>query len=423
MRNLLIPGFVFFITLGFSNQHAWGVDATVEAEVNVNADLNIGLFYEKLAPHGQWVEIETYGWVWQPAVVVTDETWRPYCNEGHWVYTDAGWYWESSYPWAWAAFHYGRWSYHEKYKWVWLPDVTWGPAWVTWRRSDDVYGWAPLPFGARFEAGAFAGASLDLKADLFTFVPAQSFLSIHVGSAALPREKVTTVFNKTKVVNNTYVYNNNRVVNNGIPKEEVAATTKQEIKTATIADAKSPGQKGESDGKIAAFRPALKNEKPKNPPPTSKAAKTGDEGSDPKKASQQSKTGTENVPAGHVTREPLPETKTQDSARKTEVKTPEAKSVEKTIDRQTNERVPEPDPKDVVPPPTPTGKAPEAKTNDKTMTPNSKEKAAEPRQDEKAPKAGSHERPSEEKTGMKSPENKTDEKKEKTKSEGERGRE
>jgi len=30
----------------------------------------------------------------------------------------------------------------------------WSPAWVSWRQSETTFGWAPLPIGTRFEAGA-----------------------------------------------------------------------------------------------------------------------------------------------------------------------------------------------------------------------------------------------------------------------------
>src|SRR5574337_2168421 len=49
-------------------------------------------------------------------------------------------------PFGWATSHYGRWVYANR--WVWVPDTTWGPAWVTWRQGDDYIGWAPCGYGA-----------------------------------------------------------------------------------------------------------------------------------------------------------------------------------------------------------------------------------------------------------------------------------
>ena len=43
------------------------------------------------------------------------------------------------------VYHYGRWTKVEDEGWCWIPDYEWGPAWVSWRESDDYVGWAPLP--------------------------------------------------------------------------------------------------------------------------------------------------------------------------------------------------------------------------------------------------------------------------------------
>jgi hypothetical protein len=47
--------------------------------------VDISFFHDRLAPYGNWIEHQRYGWVWQPTVV--DVSWRPYtdgsfCNDG-----------------------------------------------------------------------------------------------------------------------------------------------------------------------------------------------------------------------------------------------------------------------------------------------------------------------------------------------------
>jgi hypothetical protein len=189
-------------------------------------------------------------------VALSDKDWRPYLNNGNWSYTDAGWYWNSSYDWGWAPFHYGRWD-QEDNNWVWTPGDTWAPAWVSWRQSDSNYGWAPLGVNARFENGAFVGG-MDVRADLFNFVPAQGFLSHDLRSVVVSRRDAENIYKNTKSINNSYSYTNNRVINNGIPVKQVGLATHQDIKAAQITDAKSPGEKGAGDGKISAYRPAIK---------------------------------------------------------------------------------------------------------------------------------------------------------------------
>src|SRR5438105_3441200 len=98
MRYLAISAFGLTLALGVCNGTAWGTDVRLEAGVNLGgANLDIGIFNDQLSPHGKWVEVAEYGRVWQPNECATDKEWRPYFNDGHWVYTDDGWYWESSY--------------------------------------------------------------------------------------------------------------------------------------------------------------------------------------------------------------------------------------------------------------------------------------------------------------------------------------
>ena len=138
-------------------------------------------YYSALAPHGTWMNIEPYGWVWQPALAVANPSWRPYYNDGHWAWLGTAWYWQSNYVWGWAPFHYGRWLLSAGIGWVWIPDLEWGPAWVNWTESDTCYGWAPLPpcqttgrigFGISIQDGNVAwNAQIGLPFDRYVYVP------------------------------------------------------------------------------------------------------------------------------------------------------------------------------------------------------------------------------------------------------------
>src|SRR5262249_22230570 len=55
---------------------------------------DVSMFYSDLNPYGRWRVVDGQ-WAWQPTVSVSDAAWQPYWNNGHWVYTDAGWYWAS----------------------------------------------------------------------------------------------------------------------------------------------------------------------------------------------------------------------------------------------------------------------------------------------------------------------------------------
>ena len=125
-KILLILG---LLSLGFSTSPA--------NPVGVSFDV----FYSSLSPEGEWIQCDGGVYAWRPYGVAT--TWRPYYN-GRWCWTDDGWYWVSSEPWAWATYHYGRWYYDDFYGWVWIPGYDWAPAWVEWRYGGGFIGWAPL---------------------------------------------------------------------------------------------------------------------------------------------------------------------------------------------------------------------------------------------------------------------------------------
>jgi len=121
-----------------------------------NAGRHFGFFYSSLAPHGEWIEVESGIRVWRPFHI--PHQWRPYLI-GRWIWTDDyGWYWMSNESFGWITYHYGRWYYDDYYGWVWMPDDVWAPAWVEWRYDNNYIGWAPLPpyatfhmsFGIRF---------------------------------------------------------------------------------------------------------------------------------------------------------------------------------------------------------------------------------------------------------------------------------
>ena len=230
---------------------------TVEEQPPQPVNVTYNYFYDTLAPYGGWVEVDGYGRCWRPTVVVYNPGWQPYCDHGHWVYTDCGWYWLSDYSWGWATFHYGRWFHHPHWGWCWWPETTWGPSWVTWRRTGDYCGWAPLPPGAVYRAGigiffdghaVGVGFDFGLDAGCFTFVPTRHFCDLHPHRYRVPTAQGTQIFNRTTVINN-FNFNNRTFVNNGIPPRDIAAVTGTEIHPIAIHDGGDPAGRGEQLGR------------------------------------------------------------------------------------------------------------------------------------------------------------------------------
>jgi probable HAF family extracellular repeat protein len=172
---------------------------------------SLNVFYDQLTPMGEWCDCGDYGHVFRPRV---PHGWRPYCN-GHWVWTDAGWYWDSDEAFGWACFHYGRWI-HEADCWCWVPGAEWAPAWVSWRTGPEHCGWAPLPPDAGFGPGIGIGSWCDnaygLGPGAYFFIAFSHFTARNYDPYILPPEQnVTIIKNTVNVTNITY---NKSIVNN-----------------------------------------------------------------------------------------------------------------------------------------------------------------------------------------------------------------
>ncbi|HYG66659.1 MAG TPA: DUF6600 domain-containing protein, partial [Anaeromyxobacteraceae bacterium] len=147
-----------------------GYDVSVD-ELNVSGSVSFDTFHGPLSAHGDWVVAGGYGRVWRPHVAAG---WRPYYY-GHWEWTNEGWFWVSDEPWGWAAYHYGRWAWDPGFGWIWVPGYQWAPAWVTWRYSGDVIGWAPLAPGFSIYV-----TNYPFYDHYWTFVPTVRFVSVPV---------------------------------------------------------------------------------------------------------------------------------------------------------------------------------------------------------------------------------------------------
>jgi hypothetical protein len=219
------------------------------------APVTVDSFTDTLSPYGSWVDIDGYGRCWRPTAVIYDSGWRPYCDRGHWVYTDSGWYWDSDYSWG-ITFHYGRWFRDGRFGWCWLPDTTWAPSWVAWRSSDDYCGWAPLPPFAVFTPGVgffyrgvacSADFDFGLGADFFVFVAPEHFCDRRPRQFCAPPDRVREVFQRTTIINNWNSRDNGHgrvIVNGGIDVNRVATASHHPIQPVHVGSLPNAGRQG-----------------------------------------------------------------------------------------------------------------------------------------------------------------------------------
>ena len=121
----------------------------------------IRLFYDVLAPYGEWSDDARLGLVWRPSDESVGERFVPYATHGRWTYREGQrpqsrdeYVWVSDLPWGWVPFHYGRWTLLPDRRWGWIPGRKYAGAWVDWRvprelrESRDervIVGWGPTP--------------------------------------------------------------------------------------------------------------------------------------------------------------------------------------------------------------------------------------------------------------------------------------
>jgi probable HAF family extracellular repeat protein len=192
------------------------------------------VFYSNLSSEGSWVEAGNYGYCFRPRVA---NDWRPY-EDGHWVWTDRGWYWDSNERFGWATYHYGRWARIGGTGWCWVPGRQWAPAWVSWRESDEHVGWAPLPpeadVSAQVSISSWSDSYYGVGPSAYSFIRYSHWSAPSYAQYVEPPTQNVQIINQTKNVTN--IVTNNTVINNyGPPVQTISAKTQQNIQEVKLA--------------------------------------------------------------------------------------------------------------------------------------------------------------------------------------------
>lgn len=221
--------------------------------------ISYDIFYESLAPFGEWIEIDYDLIVWKPHN--TGRYWAPY-KKGQWLWTSDGWYWDSYEPFGWATYHYGRWHFDDYYGWIWFPGKRWAPAWVEWRYSDEYVGWAPLGPYAKFKIGF--GIRFTTKYshhyNHWHFISIKRFHGYDVNHYVVHHSRNRRLLETTKYRTN-YYKRSGRIINGGVNRSFVERRSGIRISERSIVTTKRHFNRNDrvyrDKRKIDVYRPDL----------------------------------------------------------------------------------------------------------------------------------------------------------------------
>jgi DNA segregation ATPase FtsK/SpoIIIE-like protein len=237
MKNMIkFPAIVLGLLLLLT-----GLNQKVMAQ---DEDISLQTFYDELSPYGSWIQDSQYGYVWRPDV--DQNEFRPYYTNGHWAMTEYGNTWVSDYDWGWAPFHYGRWVTDRYNQWLWIPDTTWGPAWVNWRSGGGNYGWAPLG------PSLSVGVSFNIPSFWWVFIPQSN-----IYYDRFPRYNYSRNYGymrNTTIINNVYVHNRNTYYT-GPRRDEIRRVTNRDVRVYNINRTDRPGRSRISNNTINIYNP------------------------------------------------------------------------------------------------------------------------------------------------------------------------
>ena len=234
---------------------SFGFTSLNRAEANPFPGVSFQVFYDELAPYGDWVMDPNQGYIWLP---YAEQGFHPYGSNGHWAMTTYGNTWVSYYDWGWAPFHYGRWYFDNYYQsWAWVPGYEWGPAWVNWRTGGGYYGWAPLA------PGFSINVAVNLPSFYFVFIPKNRIYHQYAHRYYAPYRNRVRIYNQTTIINNTVIYNNNRYVA-GPNRREIERVTRRTVPVYQVQASDRAGRAAVSRNSISLYRPELENSRSRN---------------------------------------------------------------------------------------------------------------------------------------------------------------
>lgn len=131
-----------------------------------------------------------------------------------------------------------------------VPGTEWGPAWVSWRRSPQYVGWAPLPPEARFTTGIGFNTWVDRYYDIgprhHRFVEVSHLGAPRLNNVFIDRIRNITIVNQTTNITNI-TRRNNLIYNGGPEYVELSRASREAIPRYRLERRREPAR----DGRVA----------------------------------------------------------------------------------------------------------------------------------------------------------------------------
>jgi hypothetical protein len=129
--------------------------------------------------------------------------------------------------------------------WFWVPGRRWGPAWVSWRSSDEYLAWAPLP--PAYDEDASINIAIETVPDYYwQVVPTESFVSA---------DRFAPILQETRPLGNVTI-NNNVVVNNVVNVTCIEQKTNEKVIVHQVEKTEDATKAGKIEGAaVEVFQP------------------------------------------------------------------------------------------------------------------------------------------------------------------------
>jgi hypothetical protein len=136
-----------------------------------------------------------------------------------------------------------------------LISVTWGPAWVIWRRAPGYYGWAPMGPGMSIDMSF--GSNYNNYSNHWIFVNDRYFGRNNINHYYASQNDYDRLIRNSTVINNTYVDNSSQTTYvSGPTRSDVRGVTGRRVSSYAIQENNVPGQ-SLNNGQFRIYRPQV----------------------------------------------------------------------------------------------------------------------------------------------------------------------